>query len=190
MKLVRFAVAVLVCAPIALAQAQSPQQPSSPPSGASVQNPVTSSARQIFERQQKNLIAAAEEMPADKYNFKPTEKQDTFGQMMAHIAGSNAFLCQRLGGATPPPSLRVKAEEGKDKIVAAVKASFDYCADTLKTLDDSKLGEEITMFRGNKAPRAAALFGLTNDFADHYAHAAEYLRISGLLPPTAQQRGE
>jgi DinB family protein len=151
-------------------------------------SPVSDTVRTIFQRQQRNLVAAAEQMPADKYGFKPTDGQIPYGQLMAHVAGSNAFLCERIGGQPAPKNLEVKPEEGKDKIVTALKASFDYCAEALKGLDDSKLGDEVTMFGGRKAPRAAALIGLTNDFADHYAAAAGYLLAAGMLPPSAQPR--
>jgi len=43
-------------------------------------NPVTSVVKEILPRQQKNLIAAAEEMPADKFGFSPTPEQMTFRQ--------------------------------------------------------------------------------------------------------------
>ena len=52
-------------------------------------NPVVSTVRQMEARQSKNLIAAAEEMPADKYGYKPTPQQISFGHLVMHIAGSN-----------------------------------------------------------------------------------------------------
>ena len=151
-------------------------------------NPVADTARQIFTGQQRNLVAAAEQMPAEKYGFHPTDGQMPYSQLMAHVATSNAFLCERIGGTPAPASLQVKPEDGKDKIVAALKASFDYCAEALKNLDDSKLGDEVPAFRGAKRPRAWAVFALTNDFADHYSAAASYLRAAGMLPPSAQPR--
>ena len=35
----------------------------------------------------------------------------------------------------------VKETDSKDKLVAALKASFDFCSDALSKMDDSKLGE-------------------------------------------------
>jgi uncharacterized damage-inducible protein DinB len=143
-----------------------------------------------FERQRRMLTAAAEEMPPDKYNYKPTEQQMTYAHLMGHIAQSNYSLCSKFGTANEPPKEQVKDTDGKDKIVAALKASFDYCANALQGVEDSKLGEPVTMYGGRQMPRAAALIALTNDFADHYAAAAMYLRLNGMLPPSAQHRGE
>jgi len=151
-------------------------------------NPVTSVVKEILPRQQKNLVAAVEEMPADKFSYKPTEQQMTFGHLVLHIIGSNNHLCSAIGdlpeGKAPVP---LKESDGKDKLIAALKASFDFCATALSKVDDSKLGDEVELF-GHKGPRAFALIVLTNDWADHYSSAAMYLRLNGMLPPTAQPK--
>jgi uncharacterized damage-inducible protein DinB len=177
------------CCAVALLGSLALAQAAAPAAAGSSKNPVTDTVRQIFENQQRNLVAAAEQMPADKYTFHPTEGQNTYAQMMAHIATSNAFLCQRIGDQPAPDNIqKVKPEDGKDKIVAAVKDSFAYCAAALKAVDDSKLGDEVPAYRNTKRPRAWALIALTNDFADHYSAAAGYLRAAGMLPPSAQRQ--
>jgi uncharacterized damage-inducible protein DinB len=149
-------------------------------------NPVTSVVREILPRQQKNLVAAVEEMPADKFGFHPTEQQMTFGHLVLHIVESNNHLCSRIGDLPEVKATNLKEDDGKDKLVEALKASFEFCSTALAKVDDSKLGDEIELFGGRKGPRAFALIALTNDWADHYSSAAMYLRLNGLLPPTAQ----
>ena len=152
-------------------------------------NPVTSVAKQILPRQQKNLVAAAEEMPADKFGYKPTEQQITFGHLVLHIIESNNYLCSHIGDVPEvKPPAPLKESDGKDKLVAALQASFDFCNTALGKVDDSKLGDEVELFGGRKGSRAFALIALTNDWADHYSSAAMYLRLNGLLPPTAQPK--
>lgn len=152
-------------------------------------NPVTSVARQILPRQQKNLVAAAEAMPADKFGYKPTEQQMTFGHLVLHIIESNNYLCSHIGEVPEmKPPVPVKESDGKDKLVAALQASFEFCTTALGKVDDSKLGDEVELFGGRKGSRAFALIALTNDWADHYSSAAMYLRLNGLLPPTAQPK--
>ncbi len=152
-------------------------------------NPVTSVAREILPHQQKNLVAAVEEMPAGKFEYKPTEQQVTFGHLVVHIIESNNHLCSKIGDIpeikAPAP---LKESDGKDKLVTALKASFEFCATALGKVDDSKLGDEVELFGGRKGPRAFALIALTNDWADHYSTAAMYLRLNGMLPPTAQPK--
>jgi hypothetical protein len=151
-------------------------------------DPVTSVVKEILPRQQKNLIAAAEEMPADKYSYKPTPEQISFAHLVMHIAESNNSLCTKIGDVPSPKQSELKETDGKDKLVAALKSSFDFCAGALTKVDDSKLGDTIEGWNGRQAPRAFALIALTNDWADHYGAAAMYLRSNGLLPPTAKPK--
>jgi uncharacterized damage-inducible protein DinB len=148
-------------------------------------NPVTDTVRNLLQRESKNLTAAANEMPAEKYNFKPTPQQMSFGKLVAHIAESNNFLCAKLADQARPMD-KVSENDAKEKLVAALKSSFDSCQSALAQVQDAQLDQPVTMWGGRQAPKAAALIGLTNDWADHYGAAAIYLRLNGLLPPTAQ----
>ena len=154
---------------------------------AQAKNPVSSVLREILPRQQKNLVAAVEEMPADQYSFKPTPAQMSFGHLVAHMIGANFELCAKVGDMAPPPMHEAKETDGKDKLVAQLKSSFDYCAAAVAKADDSKLSDTVDLYGGKQGPRAFVYFALTNDWADHYSAAAMYLRLKGLLPPTAKK---
>lgn len=150
------------------------------------QNPVSDALRNQLERQANNTIGAAEEMPPDKYGFKPTDAQVPFGHWVSHATGANYLFCSRLTGATAPEA-GVKETDPKDQLVAALKKSFEYCSTQLPNLKDSDLSEEISMFGGRKMTKGAAVLALSADWADHYSQMASYLRLNGLLPPTAKK---
>jgi uncharacterized damage-inducible protein DinB len=150
-------------------------------------NPVSSVIREILPRQQKNLVAAVDEMPANKFDYKPTPQQMSFAHLVLHITQSNNYLCAKIGDVSAPKAAELKETDGKDKLLAALKSSFDFCTTALEKVDDSKLGDTIQAYGGREAPRAWALIALTNDWADHYGAAAMYLRLNGLLPPTAKK---
>jgi DinB superfamily len=150
-------------------------------------NPVSDAVRDIFSRQQKNLLAAVDEMPADKFGYPPTPAQMTFGHLVLHIATTNVELCSKTSGMPPPP-LRPAPETDKDRLQATLTRSFLYCEAALSKVDDSKLGNSIEIFGGKQVSIAYALIGLTNSWADHYSEAAMYLRLNSLLPPTAQSK--
>jgi DinB superfamily len=151
-------------------------------------NPVSSALRAIVARESRVVVAAAEEMPADKYSYHPTPAQMTFGHLVAHMATSNFGLCSTISGVPAPKQHDLQGTDPKDKLVSALKASFDFCTRSLADLDDSKLGEPLPFFGGRTAPRATLMFVLASDFSDHYSTEASYLRLNGLLPPTAQPR--
>jgi DinB superfamily len=151
-------------------------------------NPVVSTARELFARQSKFIVAAAEEMPADKYSYHPTADQWSFGKVTSHVALSSNAVCAMLSDSPAPPGAKVSDTDPKDTIVVAVKASFEFCDKALANLNDSQMGDTITFFRGAKASRARALFELTGDLEDHYSQMAGYLRLNGLTPPSAQPK--
>jgi hypothetical protein len=149
-----------------------------------VTNPVSSAVKTQLPRFSKNMVAAAEAMPADKYNFKPTPEMNSFAHLVMHIAQSNNGLCSKISD-TPAPDAKLADTDPKDKLVAGLKASFDYCASALDKVDDSKLGDQM-MLRDRPFSRAAVLIILSDDWYDHYGAQATYLRLNGILPPTAQ----
>lgn len=149
------------------------------------QAPAADAARFFLESGATNLIASAEEMPADKYNFQATPQQMTFAHLMWHIATSNRLMCSGIAGEPAPKKLSVTDKDGKDALVAEVRASFDYCHAVLAKVDDSALGEQVPVFNRT---RANVMMIMVADLADHYSLAATYLRLNGLLPPTAKPK--
>jgi len=157
------------------------------PTSAQTRNPVSTALRDTLPNRQKNTVAAVEAMPADKFNYKPSADQRTFGQLVIHMADANYFLCSKAAAVLAPKVEEVKDTDSKDKLVAALKASFDFCSDALEKMDDSKLGEATEGFGGKQVTRAWISLVLAGTWADHYAEAAMYLRLNGVLPPTAKK---
>jgi len=150
-------------------------------------NPVSTAIRRTAAEHSKNLLAAAQALPADKYGFKPTPAQMTFGELIAHIADDNGITCGAVGGK-PSDAAKVSGSDGKDKLVAALQASLAFCDAALSSLTDADLGATVNWY-GSSTTRAMAAVGLVDDWSDHYALQAIYLRLNGILPPTARQGG-
>ncbi|MGA9042738.1 MAG: DinB family protein [Terriglobales bacterium] len=165
--------------------AQAAAAPAAP--AAPIKDPVTASIRMLLPRSQKNILGAIEAMPADKFSFKPTPDQMTFGHLVAHIIESNNLICAKAADIPEPKVDEAKDTDPKDKLLAAAKASFDFCGEAVAKMDDSKLGDNIELF-GRQFPRAMAALGMASSWADHYGAAAFYLRLNGILPPTAQPK--
>lgn len=157
-------------------------------SAAQTANPVADALRQTEQRASHNIIAAAEEMPANKYEYRSTAKQMSYGQLMLHITGANGFMCAVIGGKPMPAHSKLTPSSPKAEIVAALKASFQFCDESLAGLKDSQLGDMVPFFGGRKVPRANMVLEAAGDWADHYGQAAGMLRLNGMLPPTAQHK--
>ncbi len=152
--------------------------------------PVADALRDIAASAGKNLVAAAEEMPAGKYGFKPTPAQMSFGDVVRHLTGGNDFLCSKISGTAAPKRADLAKGAPKDKLVARLRETFEFCRTALAGADDSKLAGKVPYFGGDEVTRSRAMFDAAQDWADHYSQLAIYLRLNGLLPPTAKKKSE
>jgi hypothetical protein len=167
------------------------------PSG-SQPNPITTAFRGRTLGLQRNLAQAFDSIPESKFSYKPTPAQLSIGYIAQHLASDNYFFCNNFGAmkATLPASDTatadsIKAKWPKDTLVAKLKASFTFCENAFAQLDDSKLGDAITMtFNGTSrtSTRVTMVLGHVIDIADHYSQVANYMRLNNILPPTALPR--
>jgi len=98
---------------------------------AQTKNPVSSALREILPGRQRNITAAVEAMPGDKFNYKPTADQMTFGHLVAHIIESNNLFCSKTAAVPEAKVEQAKESDAKEKLASALKASFDFYTDAL-----------------------------------------------------------
>ena len=150
--------------------------------------PVSDALRSSEQGSAKHLVAAAEAMPAGKYGFKPTPAQMSFGTVIVHLSKGNDYLCSKIGGIDAPKRSAIAEGDAKDKLVARLRESFQFCETALAKVDDSALSSKVPFFGEREVTRAEAMFAATEDWADHYSQMAIYLRLNGVLPPTAKEK--
>ena len=131
----------------------------------------------------------AAEMPADKYGFRPTDAQQTFGERTVHVAGANVELLSSLGGtAVPKPVIDPKATT-KEAALKALDDSFDYGIALIKEQSDQTLLQQPPAppkFLGPSS-RARIIRFLVGHTWDIYGQMAVYLRLNGVVPPASQK---
>jgi len=62
-----------------------------------------------------------------------------------------------------------------------------FCDAALAQVTDAKLGDTVSYY-GPSSPRASAVLGLVA-WSNHYSQQATYLRLNGVMPPSARQGG-
>src|SRR6266581_2055752 len=137
---------------------------SAPPDMTPVANPVSGFVKAGVARYGKNMVAAAESMPAEKYSFKPSPEMNSFGHLAMHIAQTNNTFCAKISGQTAP-DVKMSETDPKEKLVAAMKDSFAFCTTALANVDDSKLGEQFVMFN-RPISRGGAMVALGGSWTD------------------------
>lgn len=144
---------------------------------------------------EKQLVAVADAMPADKYSFAPTNGEfrgvRNFAKQVKHVAAVN-YLCAAgiLGEQAPadaadergPDSARTKAE-----IIKYLKDSFAHLHKAVATIDEKNVFEPIkNPFGQAKQTRIGLAAAALAHSSNHYGQMVEYLRMSGIVPPASQ----
>lgn len=179
----------LACAAGCFAQAPAATPPSSV--GAAIDREIG-----LVERQ---IVAAVEAMPEDKFNFSP-ESLDikgsnfkgvyTFAGLVKHLAAANYFLWGGAGGDKIPAVITgVKGPESmtsRAEIIQLLKDSFASGHHAAAALTTENSLDMVSGPGGNKVPRVFALtFGAVHAF-DEYGQMEEYLRMNGIVPPASR----
>ena len=159
------------------------------PALAAAQNPVSDAYRGIEDHQAHNIVAAVDMFPAGKFGYRPTPEQMSVAMVAVHLVEEgNYFLCSRATGVPEPQHAKVDTTASKEALVAALRASFDFCHSSAANLTDAQLADSVQSFGPRKTTRAAMLLITVGDWEDHYSQLANYLRLNGMLPPSAQPR--
>jgi DinB superfamily len=141
--------------------------------------------RQSYDVIKNNLLKAADKMPEDGYDFKPTPVERTFGGWVAHVADAQTAGCSRALGH--PTGGGAASKTSKADLVAALKDSFAICDAAYAALTDANAGESVQSYRG-PTPRLAALAGNVAHDNECYGAMAVYLRLKGIVPPSSEPR--
>jgi hypothetical protein len=149
-----------------------------PPVFAQGSNRISDFLRSTLAQRSKEIIAAAVEMPADKYGFQAPPDNITFGYLAWHIADVNYVYCSLIGSVAAPQLPQLKETDRKDALLQRMKSSFEFCMSALAKLDDSGMKETLDFF-GTKLPRSMAILSLTGTWTNHYALQEKYLQLNG-----------
>ena len=128
------------------------------------------------------------EMPDDKFGFKPTPAEQTFAERTVHIAQANVGLLGALGGKAAKPMIDAKAAT-KAAALKAMDDSFDYGTALIKEQTDQTMMQAAPMappFLGPSS-RARIVYFLIGHTWDIYGQLAVYLRLNGKVPPASQR---
>ena len=150
-------------------------------------SPAVSTARTLWEPMIAYITTAAEELPESTYSFKPTPEVRSFGQLVGHVAGAQYLICAAALGEPPREEDAIeKSKKTKAELVAALKASTQYCGRAYAQTDKAAQGK--TKLFGEERTRLYALgLNATHD-AEHYGNIVTYLRMNGVVPPSSRRQ--
>jgi hypothetical protein len=148
-------------------------------------NPMIAELKQMYTGVKNNHIKMADKMPEEHYSFKATAEIRTFGQLVAHVADSQARTCSTVNGEQK--AVNASSKTTKADLVAALKESFDMCDKAFDSLTDAKAAELVS-FGQRQRSRLGALTGMVSHSNEEYGYMAVYLRLKSIVPPSSEGR--
>jgi uncharacterized damage-inducible protein DinB len=136
------------------------------------------------------FLNIADAMPADKFDYKPTPAQRSFGEQIMHVVQADTLVLPMLGGKTPAPPVNLKATSQLD-VMTALRQPFAFGEAVIREFSDQQLSERVTppRYMGPSASRLRVIYASMQHAQDIYGQMAVYLRLNGIVPP-ASRRGE
>ena len=152
----------------------------------------------------KNTLQIAEDIPQDKYDFRPAPGTRSIAELLTHIAVSQAFQEEvhakekrsTLAGFDFPALMqRMAAEEQKPRtktqIIELLRGNGESWAAWLEGLSDDFLAESVSMPPGGN-PASRTRFDMLLSVKEHEMHHRGQLmlaeRIIGIVPHLTRER--
>ncbi|MDH4065000.1 MAG: DinB family protein [Acidobacteriota bacterium] len=136
--------------------------------------------------QKDQMSKIADAMPEDKFGFKATPAQRSYGEQILHVAGANVMLFKTYGSKAAAPTINQKAT-AKAEILKALADSYDFGIAAIKEQTDQTMMQAVQgpAFLGSST-RARIAYFVMNHAMDIYGQMAVYLRLNGIVPPASR----
>ena len=148
--------------------------------------------RGLIAQTESELTGVAEEMPADTYDFAPTQglfrgvrtfaKQVKHAAAVQHLAAASLLgepITSEMAEERGPDSVKTKAE-----ILKYLKDSFDVLNRAAGTVDEKNAFAPFKGVFGSEAEtRVGVMIVALTHSSNHYGQMVEYLRMNGHAPP-------
>jgi len=196
MPLKRYIVVPACCAVLALpfasfAQSSANQKPNVTLAAPSIAPAETLGT--IAGGMEKEVIEAADAMPADKYDFAPTCSGDfkgvrTFADQVRHLAQANYqfFRGWGLAGEVDPKTL--DSLKTKDELMKALRESYAFQEAAIRSITPENAFTAVPGPPAFKLTRVSTVTFAVAHSMDHYGQMVEYLRMNGIIPPASRKK--
>jgi uncharacterized damage-inducible protein DinB len=144
----------------------------------------------------REIVSLAEAMPAEKFNFRPTDGEfknvRTFSQQMTHIAAilyevSAAALGEKNPSEAGKDENGPASIDGKAAAVKYLKDAFAYAHKAAAAVTQANSMDMLqSPFGSGKTARIDLVTTLMWHSFDHYGQAVVYARMNGIVPPASR----
>jgi uncharacterized damage-inducible protein DinB len=149
-------------------------------------NPLSATLKGTYDRIGKLLVAAADEMPATDYAWRPTPEVRSFGQIIGHVADAQYMFCASAKHEKLAPKNNEKTVTGRDALKKALADAVVYCEAVYAATTDASLKDPVEL-PWMKTNKLGALHVNVSHDNEHYGNLVTYLRMKKLVPPSSKE---
>ena len=138
----------------------------------------------------RKLIMIAEDLPEDKYDYKPNPDSRTFRAVLLHVSASMYYFTDTAQGQKPryPDDPKRDNLKAKAEIVTFVKKCVTDGADLIKAKGDKGLNESVNDGGPHLNRLYDLAYGLIEHSGEHYGQLVVYYRANGMVPPESRPK--
>ncbi len=153
--------------------------------------PAGQDVLQLIQEYETKILALAESMPEEKWNWRPQEKVRSFAEVLRHAAYENRLLAALARQSPPRDELQRRLAEsarqeqtplGKTETIALLKSSGAEVREQLTALRAGALARDIIFFEQATTVRGVYM-AIATHLAEHLGQLIAYTRMAGLSPP-------
>lgn len=160
--------------------------PSEAPEQSSGEETIAGDLVKDWESQRSLLMAIADAMPEDTFDYKSTPAQRSYAEQIMHVASVNVQILGLVGGTAVSPSFTSESATTKAEILQALAESYDYGLDLLNEQNATSINETVEAAFLGPSTRARVFWFLLGHSMDVYGQMAVYLRLNDIVPPASR----
>jgi uncharacterized damage-inducible protein DinB len=146
------------------------------------QNQTTEAFLEKWNNSKIYFLEVATIMPEDLYNYKPTEREMSFGQQLTHIKENMDWLSTVYFTKDEYKKKEDSEQYSKEEIIGLLKKSFDAVYQIIKMSDSELLDSKVAFFAGPKTK--LQILNLMQDHVTHHrGQLIVYLNLNDIQPP-------
>jgi len=156
-------------------------------------DPMAAAVARTFTMIARSFISLAEAMPAEKYDFKPTDGEfkeaRTFGEQVKHVACANFAFFNEIEKKEPPADCATGGPSPaatKAELMTYLRESFDYAEKVIRRMTSANALEPAGGLYGGASTRLGLTTLAVWHASDHYGQLVVYLRLNGIAPPASR----
>lgn len=170
------------------ANAPAPAATEAPPAAtaASGEPTIRGDLLKDWQEQKDTMIKIADAMPEDKFGYKSTPAQRSYGEQIMHVASTNLDALKLVGGTAAAPAFTAESARTKADMLKALADSYDYGTALLNEQSDATITQAVDAAWLGRSTRARIVVALLTHSMDIYGQMVVYLRLNGIVPPASR----